>query len=460
MNRSIRNVSAALAATCLATAGLLVGPRLGVVHAQDNRTGACAAGCISEYTLPPVVGNQHGAAEPFGISAGADGQVWFSHGDAIGRITLGGAVRQDPIPTQSSGTGWMHLGPDRAIWFAERFGNKIGRIAVDGRITEYPILGMATCAVGAPGNSSLPQGITTGSDGALWFTEECGNRIGRITLDGQITEYPVPTPDSHPLGITAGPDGALWFVEKQAEKIGRITTTGQITEFKISSGTLPQRITAGPDGALWFAEIRANKIGRITTDGQYTEYPAPGGPVGITTGPDGALWFAAFTGNAIGRMTMDGHVTEYPIPTASSGALQIAVGPDAALWFTETNVNQIGRLQIPGVNGRGQIMATTGPGVSASFTVSFSSAAAAQGFVNFGSGPGCSGLVEVGTQDFGAGTAQHTVTVTGNDLPGTVGDVGLQPDATYWYEVVTVTRNGTEIDNNGGKCYSVTIPSS
>jgi hypothetical protein len=29
---------------------------------------------------------------------------------------------------------------------------------------------------------------------------------------------------------------------------------------------------------------------------------------------------------------------------------------------------------------------------------------------------------------------------------------------TYWYEVATVTKSGTELDNNGGKCYSVTVP--
>jgi hypothetical protein len=49
------------------------------------------------------------------------------------------------------------------------------------------------------------------------------------------------------------------------------------------------------------------------------------------------------------------------------------------------------------------------------------------------------------------------VTVTGNDLPGTVADNGITPGTTYSYETVTTTKSGTEIDNNGGKCYSVTI---
>ena len=38
----------------------------------------------------------------------------------------------------------------------------------------------------------------------------------------RITEYPLPTPDSAPGGLTVGPDGALWFTENDANKIGRL----------------------------------------------------------------------------------------------------------------------------------------------------------------------------------------------------------------------------------------------
>ena len=59
------------------------------------------------------------------------------------------------------------------------------------------------------------------------------SKIGRITTAGVITEYPIPTPAGVPDGITAGPDGALWFIEYAGNKIGRITTAGVITEFPI-----------------------------------------------------------------------------------------------------------------------------------------------------------------------------------------------------------------------------------
>src|SRR5262249_23331445 len=46
-----------------------------------------------------------------------------------------------------------------------------------------------------------------------------------------ITEFPVLTAGSDPFGITAGPDGNLWFTEQIGDKIGRITPSGTVTEF-------------------------------------------------------------------------------------------------------------------------------------------------------------------------------------------------------------------------------------
>src|SRR5258708_4556113 len=81
-----------------------------------------------------------------------------------------------------------------------------------------------------------------------------------LALSGKIREFAVPTANSGPLDITAGPDGNLWFTEQNGNQIGRITTAGAITEFSLptncgsSLGCNPRGITAGPDGNLWFTE--------------------------------------------------------------------------------------------------------------------------------------------------------------------------------------------------------------
>src|SRR5437879_3350639 len=86
-------------------------------------------------------------------------------------------------------------------------------LGLSGKIREFLI----------PTASSSTFGITVGPDGNLWFTEVFGNKIGRITTGGTFTEFPLPAANSAPDGITAGPDGALWFTEFGTNNIGRIT---------------------------------------------------------------------------------------------------------------------------------------------------------------------------------------------------------------------------------------------
>ena len=38
-----------------------------------------------------------------------------------------------------------------------------------------------------------------------------------------VTEFSLSTVNSEPLGITSGSDGNLWFIESNGNKIGRIT---------------------------------------------------------------------------------------------------------------------------------------------------------------------------------------------------------------------------------------------
>jgi len=83
--------------------------------------------------------------------------------------------------------------------------------------------------LGYPHGIPLPSGgtplfIIAGSDGALWFTLNTSNKIGRITTAGAMIEFTVPTAGSGPYGITSGPDGAVWFTESTGKKIGRLSS--------------------------------------------------------------------------------------------------------------------------------------------------------------------------------------------------------------------------------------------
>ncbi|MGI8736456.1 MAG: virginiamycin B lyase family protein [Candidatus Eremiobacter antarcticus] len=73
--------------------------------------------------------------------------------------------------------------------------------------------------------------------------------------------FRISSPHPYPIDITEGPDGALWFTEYPSG-IGRITVNGHITEYKIpTTYSLPSKIIRGPDNNLWFNEQGRPKSG-------------------------------------------------------------------------------------------------------------------------------------------------------------------------------------------------------
>ena len=286
--------------------------------------------------------------EATGIAAGPDGAMWFpytgSNNARIGRIDMAGnwsTVGQAPFYSVLTS---IAAGLDGAMWIgAEGWTatgspefvspSRISRITMDGGLENFDTLAdddFITDITAGPDGAAGPDG------GAMWFTNKSqkGRSIGRITLGGVVTEYPMVNAAG---GIAAGPDGAMWFT--QLGKIGRITTRGSITEYSIPTAfNSPRDIAAGPDGAMWFPAGEGGKgIGRITMAGDVTTMSDMRmldrfDPARIAAGPDGAMWIA--DAGHIRRITMAGEVSSwYAVLSSDSVIRDIAAGPDGAMWF-------------------------------------------------------------------------------------------------------------------------------
>jgi len=336
------------------------------------------AGTISTISTPTS------ASGPCCITVGPDNNLWFTE-NSVNNIavynTTTTQITEYPITTANSDSGSI-TSFNGALYFVEEAANKIGTSTIAGSITETPISTMA---------GSFPWSIRSGEPGALWFAEDFGNKIARITSGtlsggdelatkpaprpGIIKEYPLTTAFSHPRGIAHAPDGNMWFVEFGNNAVARITPTGVITEYPVpTSGSKPRGLTIGPDGNMWFTEQGGNNIGCISivaTDAacpqsggqpKITEFPIPtigAQPHSITGAFDGNVWFVEYAGDKIGCLSIvataacpqsSGQpiVTEFNVPTPASGPTGITIGPDGALWFTEKEVNQIGRITTAG----------------------------------------------------------------------------------------------------------------
>jgi virginiamycin B lyase len=313
---------------------------------------SCASSAIGRITADGVV-NEYSTPKRFPgmITTGADGSLWFTDAltNSIGRICANtssacgsiGSVIEYPINTPLSVPGAIRMASDGTLWFVELATSQIGRFCVIagsvscpfvGSITEYPV----------PNGRGATMRLASGPDGAMWFTEAASGKIGRICVAvalptcpeiGSTSEYVLPTPNSSPNDITTGPDGALWFTEGIGQ-IGRITIGGQISEYPANRGyDSPTLITTGPDGALWFISIYAtyyNYVGRMTTDGSFPSFSDAGvWPTGLTSGSDGSLWVSGwYSSNAIEKITLIPKPIVIVVPGFGASTLTDANGVD------------------------------------------------------------------------------------------------------------------------------------
>lgn len=221
-------------------------------------------GAVTEYPVPAVQ-TPSGPVEPDlgSLTAGPDGALWFTTGypqpNLIGRMTTFGQVTYFTPPSPATSPGDLKAGPDGALWFTDGGTDTIGRVTTAGDFTSFPL----------PTGSTCPVGLTVGPDRNIWFTDFCNTAIGRLTLTGHVSEFPVASP-SRPLFITTGHDGALWFTEsgQNVAGLGRITTTGKFAEFSMPSpGNDTQGITPGPPSmpkTVWFTSPNTNDVDFIS----------------------------------------------------------------------------------------------------------------------------------------------------------------------------------------------------
>ena len=344
---------------------------------RPHNVEATPSGRVQAIEFPLPAGNH-----PWALTAGPDGNLWYSTGSVIGRLTLDGVVTTFPMPNNGnpdparavtwggptdlgvntrpdvpgpcgmrSESARITAGPDGNLWFTMCLRGTIGRITPTGVMTEFTL----------SASYSAPIDITAGPDGNLWFADEEQLAVGRLTPDGVVTMFPVPVVSGgfpSLRAITAGPDDNLWLTYKIGPSILRITPFGKITEFSLYPGTRigsPLGITAGPDGNLWFTA--ASTIGRITPCGVITGFALPADwyqlPDRIIAGPDGQLWFVnGYVGGAewISRMSLTGQFARLPSASPNVFVTDITVGPDGHIWYAEVvrlgGISKIARLDL------------------------------------------------------------------------------------------------------------------
>jgi virginiamycin B lyase len=357
------------------------------------------------------------------IALGPDGALWFTQpfSNNIGRATVSNgalvSVQEFPAPTGCHPPyrfcmDGITAGPDGNVWFTEPIKGKIARLdPLTGLITEFAI----------PGRGGFPLRITAGPDGNLWFADNGTSSVGRSTPLGVITEFAIPNQDPNAAshagdpnyaygvnpGITAGSDGNLWFNEEAGvcnsstcgatfDEIGRITTSGTVLAgYSIATNSNVQSLTTGIDGNVWFAEAGASdvqgntvngmQVGRLTPSGELTEFVTPtsaSGPFDITRGGDGQIWFS----ERFGASGAIGTVHDFDFATGGTFAIgdgNSAVGGSVTYWNPQwSNANALSDGIAPhSFKGFASGAGTTPPACGTGYTTSVGNSAGPPGSV-------------------------------------------------------------------------------
>ena len=192
-----------------------------------------------------------------------------------------------------------------------------------------------------PTSGSRPHDPLATPDGALWYTGQMANTLGRLDpATGAIKEYQLTTPSSGPHGLADDKDGHIWFTANFAGYIGELDpNTGGVKEYPLPDPAArdPHTLLFDHDGVLWFTVQNANMVGRLdpkTGDIKLVAVATPNArPYGMALSADGQAVFVDLFGTnkiaGIDRRSMT--IKEYPLPDGGSRPRRIAVSGELCL---------------------------------------------------------------------------------------------------------------------------------
>jgi streptogramin lyase len=170
---------------------ITVGPDGNIWFTEPGAIGILtpSTGTVTQVSLPNTGGTQIPAA----ITVGPDGNIWFTESvpnaggtafvsSSVGVIntTTHKYVTEFATPASSQPDG-ITAGPDGNIWFTESAAGAIGIVSVNS--TTDPTQDILAPSLSIPTNvvsNPDPKGITIGPDGNIWFADSAG-AIGVVT---------------------------------------------------------------------------------------------------------------------------------------------------------------------------------------------------------------------------------------------------------------------------------------
>ncbi len=251
---------------------------------------------------------------------------------------------------------------DGAVWVAENTQIKGGANGIIARLSPFSSAGLTEIPLpaGAPGTTPEPRDVAVGPDTNLWFTDQLGARIGKLSPAGPyntaaMTMYAVPngpvgTPQlsARPWGLASGSDGNIWLADRLNGVIYKSTTSGAMTGYvtpeqvKLGANTsaAPSYLALGSNGRQFFTESTSPGVFRgVSTSGSFSKIALPSGSIPYLTASNGnIIAFNDIQNSAIGIYNVTTRaIVELPTKTLVQPTYKspdgVAVQSASSIWF-------------------------------------------------------------------------------------------------------------------------------
>ena len=321
-------------------------------HSKES-VQARSASLVSEVVLPEGLGSAQS------LTIDPTGRVWFT--EKIGKKLAVYDPEKKEFATYPLPASWGNMvfsnitsGHDGAIWFTvNRWAesteepNMLGRFTPeDGYFTKYAL-----------SSKTIPEELIVDAKGVIWFFAANKNNLYRVDPKTfALKGYPIPTANGYPRSLAVAQNGHVWFVEANTNKIGEfIPEQETFHEHEvITSFANLGKISIDKNGKVWFVEVTANRIGVFTPEQKRFDeviVPTPGSsPVALVNDDNGNIWFLEYKGNKVGVFNPESAIFhEYDIPTFSSFPTEIVIDRKRSLlWLSEssTEAKRLGMLSI------------------------------------------------------------------------------------------------------------------
>lgn len=214
-------------------------------------------GEVQEFQMPDTR-----ARDPHTPIFDQAGMLWFTvqGGNFVGRLDPGSGDVALVSSRTASSLPYGIVVDSRGRPFFDLFGtNKIGRIdPATLEIVEY------TLPAGA-----RPRRIAVTADDVIWYTDYARGFLGRLDpRTGAVTEFASPAgARSRPYGMTSTSDGAIWYSESGVEPNTVVRfdpSTGRMQHWPIpSGGGIVRHMVTAPNDDVWMACSGVDRLARV-----------------------------------------------------------------------------------------------------------------------------------------------------------------------------------------------------